>query len=45
MIPSTLAAEVTDAVRDVLATGFGPANPVLATVMEDFLADADTLRT
>ena len=43
MIPSTLAAEVTDALKDFLATGFGPANPALATVMDDFLADADNL--
>ena len=43
MIPSTLAAEVTDALKDFLATGFCPANPALATVMDDFLADADNL--
>lgn len=43
MIPSTLAAEVTDALRDFLATGFGPSNPALATVMDEFLAVADNL--
>ncbi len=43
MIPSTLAAEVIDALTDFLATGFGPANPVLATVMDDFLAQTDNL--
>ena len=43
MIPSTLATEVTDALKDFLATGFGPANPALETVIDDFLSDADNL--
>ena len=43
MIPSTLAAEVTGALQDFLATGFGPSNPALATVVDDFLADPDNL--
>ena len=41
MIPSTVAAEVTDALKDFLATGFSPSNPALANVVDDFLADAD----
>ena len=43
MIPSTVAAEVTDALKDFLATGFSPSNPALANVVDDFLADADNL--
>ena len=43
MIPSTVAAEVTDALKDFLATGFNPSNPPLANVIDDFLADADNL--
>ena len=43
MIPSTLAAEVTDALGDFLSTGFGPSNPALSGVVEQFLADTDNL--
>ena len=43
MIPSTLAAEVGGALQDFLATGFGPSNPVLSSVIGDFLADTDNL--
>ena len=43
MIPSTLAAEVTDALKDFLGTGFAPSNPALAGVINDFLADRDNL--
>ncbi len=32
MIPSVVAAEVAGALRDFLATGFGPSNPALASV-------------
>ena len=45
MIPSTVAAEVTDALKDFLATGFSPSNPALANVVDDFLADADNPAT
>lgn len=43
MIPSTLAAEVANALKDFLITGFGPSNPALATVMDDFIADGHSL--
>ena len=43
MIPSVVAAEVTGAIRDFLATGFGPSNPKLAHVIDDFLAEPDNL--
>ena len=43
MIPSALAGEITQALKDFLATGFGPSNAALATVMDDFLADEDNL--
>ena len=43
MIPSTLAAEVTDALEDFLSTGFGPSNSALSGVVEQFLADTDNL--
>ena len=43
MVPSTLAAEVTDALKDFLSTGFGPSNPALATVMDNFLDRRDNL--
>lgn len=43
MIPSTLAAEVTRALEDFLATGFGPSNPAFASVMDDFLGEGDNL--
>ena len=39
MIPSTLATEVTDALKDFLTTGFGPSDPALASVMDAFIAD------
>ncbi len=38
MIPSVVADEVAGALRDFLATGFGPSNPALAHVIDDFLA-------
>ena len=41
MIPSTLSAEVSGALRDFLSTGFGPSNPALSNVVTDFLADTD----
>ena len=41
MIPSIVATEVTGALRDVLTTGFGPSNPALAHVVDDFLADPE----
>ncbi|MCY3837222.1 MAG: DEAD/DEAH box helicase, partial [Gammaproteobacteria bacterium] len=43
MIPSTLADEVGDALKDFLATGFGPSNRVLGGVIDDFLASGDNL--
>ena len=43
MIPSIVADEVTGALRDFLATGFGPSNPALAHVIDDFLAEAGNL--
>ena len=43
MIPSVVGAEVTGALRDFLATGFGPSNPALAHVIDDFLAQPDNL--
>ncbi len=43
MLPSTLAAEVTDALEDFLSTGFGPSNPALSGVVQQFLADTDNL--
>ena len=43
MIPSTVAHEVTRALHDFLATGFGPSNPALATVLDDFLAQPENL--
>ena len=43
MIPSTLAAEVTRALEDFLATGFGPSNPAFESVMDDFLGEAENL--
>ena len=43
MIPSTLAAEVSGALRDFLSTGFGPSNPALSDVVKDFLDDPDNL--
>ena len=43
MIPSVVAAEVTGALRDFLTTGFGPSNPALAHVVDEFLADPEDL--
>ena len=43
MIPSVVAAEVTAALCDFLASGFGPSNPVLAHVIDDFLAEPENL--
>ncbi len=43
MIPSVVAAEVTGALCDFLATGFGPSNPALAHVIDDFLAEPENL--
>ena len=43
MIPSTLSAEVTDALRDFLATAFGPSNAPLSSVMDDFLGSEENL--
>ena len=43
MIPSVVADEVTGALRDFLSTGFGPSNPALAHVIDDFLAEPDNL--
>ena len=43
MIPSVVASEVTGALRDFLATGFGPSNPALAGVVDDFLAEPGNL--
>lgn len=42
MIPSTLAAEVADALKDFLSTGFAPSNSALAGVIDDFLAERKT---
>ena len=38
MIPSVVSVEVTGALRDFLATGFGRSKPALAHVIDDFLA-------
>ena len=38
MIPSTLAAEVSGALRGFLSTGFGPSNRALSSVVDEFLA-------
>ena len=43
MIPSVVASEVTGALRDFLATGFGPSNTALANVVDDFLAEPGNL--
>ncbi len=43
MIPSVVASEVLGALRDFLATGFGPSNPALAKVIDDFLAEPENL--
>ena len=43
MIPSVIADEVTGALGDFLATGFGPSNPALAHVIDDFLAQPENL--
>ena len=43
MIPSVVASEIAGALRDFLATGFGPSNPALAGVVDDFLAEPGNL--
>ena len=43
MIPSVVAHEVARALRDFLATGFGPSNRPLAHVLDDFLAEQENL--
>ena len=43
MIPSVVASEALDALHDFLKTGFGPSNPELSGVVDDFLADPDNL--
>ena len=44
MIPSVVASEVTDALRDFLTTAFEPSTPALAGVLkDDFLADSTNL--
>ncbi len=43
MIPSVVASEVAGALRDFLATGFGPSSPALAGVVNDFLAEPGNL--
>ena len=43
MIPTVVAAEVVQALRDFLITGFKPSNPELASIIEDFLAEPANL--
>ena len=43
MIPSAVASEVAEAIRSFLRTGFGPSNPELAGVIDDFLAEPENL--
>ena len=43
MIPSVVASEITDALRDFLATGFGASTSALSSVVDDFLAEPDNL--
>ena len=43
MIPSVVAHEVARALQDFLAIGFGPSNPPLAHVLDDFLAQQENL--
>ena len=43
MIPTVVADEVANALRDFLVTGFKPSNPGLASVIEDFLAEPANL--
>ena len=43
MIPSVVASEALDALHDFLKTGFGPSNPELSGIVDDFLADPDNL--
>ena len=43
MIPSVVASEALDALHDFLKTGFGPSNPELSGVVDDFLTDPDNL--
>ena len=41
MIPSVVAAEVEEALRDFLVTSFSPSNPSLASLIEDFANDRE----
>lgn len=43
MIPTVVADEVVQALRDFLVTGFKPSNPELASVIEDFLDKPENL--
>ena len=43
MIPSIVAHEVSRALQDFLATGFGPSNPALASVLDEFLSEGENL--
>ena len=43
MIPTVVASEALVALHDFLKTGFGPSNPELSGVVDDFLADPDNL--
>ena len=43
MIPTVVADEVVQALRDFLITGFKPSNPEIASVIEDFLAEPSNL--
>ncbi len=43
LIPSAVASEVADALRSFLSTGFGPSNPELAGVIDEFLAEPEDL--
>ncbi len=43
MIPTVVAAEVVQALRDFLITGFKPSTPELASVIENFLAEPANL--
>ena len=43
MIPTVVADEIVQALRDFLITGFKPSNPELASVIEDFLAEPANL--
>ncbi|MCY4600763.1 MAG: hypothetical protein OXF27_12695 [Acidobacteria bacterium] len=43
MLPFVVADEVAGTLRDFLAAGFGPSNPKIAYVIDDFLAEPDNL--